>query len=85
MKTFNYVSHLRTHILIHNKEKPQICQKCTKSFTRPGDLNKHILIHSGENLRKVNNVLNLLLISRNTYTQSQWNPKLSLVISGLTY
>ena len=39
---------LTYHMMAHRGEKPHVCKDCKKTFRRPFDLKKHMLVHSDE-------------------------------------
>ena len=45
---FEWVSHLKNHIMIHTGEKLHKCAQCSKSFDRAGHLKEHLVTHSGD-------------------------------------
>ena len=48
-KTFRRATHLRAHLLIHEKKKPHCCTVCDKAYAYANDLKKHMLSHSTNN------------------------------------
>ena len=40
---FEWVSHLKNHMMIHTGEKLHKCAQCSKSFGRAGHLKKHLV------------------------------------------
>lgn len=46
-KTFSKQAHLRTHQIVHTKEKNFTCKICLHSFTLASSLRRHNLLHQG--------------------------------------
>ena len=44
-KSYTLADDLKTHELIHRKEKPHICKLCGKKITEADTLRIHIFIH----------------------------------------
>ncbi|XP_067613570.1 zinc finger protein 708-like isoform X2 [Eurosta solidaginis] len=53
-KCFKRSSHLKTHKLVHTKEKQHKCDLCEMRFTNKTSLTNHVLLHSGDKRFKCN-------------------------------
>ncbi|KAG7302413.1 hypothetical protein JYU34_013944 [Plutella xylostella] len=47
-KTFTTTTNLRTHVRMHNGERPHQCSECGKHFACKNTLRDHVRIHTGE-------------------------------------
>ena len=47
-RSFDKISNMKQHVLLHTGEKPFSCEQCGKEFRRKYHLNKHKLLHTGE-------------------------------------
>ncbi|XP_026480014.1 zinc finger protein 98-like [Ctenocephalides felis] len=45
-KTFTYLCHFNSHMMIHSGVRPHECTICDKTFTTLSNLNSHLLIHN---------------------------------------
>ena len=50
----SWVSALKTHVKIHNVERPKKCNQCNYASCRASSLRRHLKTHSGEKLNKCN-------------------------------
>jgi len=48
-KSFSYKGNLKTHLIIHAKEKPFKCHICSKSYSQKGYMKIHTRIHTRQN------------------------------------
>ncbi len=45
---FSEQGHLKRHLLLHQKEKPYICEECNESFAKQNQLKRHMTVHTGQ-------------------------------------